>query len=164
MTTPRQRLAQHAITPTSDGARCSCGREFSVWTTRRGSGWSAAHDVERTRNLVRANAARHAEAQNRKGAVPGERPTPRSRTPVNLIVHSVQVRETGATISVERTGPGSWIEQEPGWVTLCLNHAQLALHDTRRLAVAHAAAPSGWCSDCERIARGQRPKIVERVQ
>jgi hypothetical protein len=88
----------------------------------------------------------------------------RRTTEVNVIVHSAQARETGATINVERTGPGSWIEQEHGWVTLCLNHAQLAIHDTRALAIAHAAKPSGWCGDCQAIADGIRPRITERVQ
>lgn len=86
------------------------------------------------------------------------------RTSVGEVVSHRQARETGSTITVERTGPGSWIEQEPGWITLCLNHGQLVIHETRALAQDHASLPSGWCSDCALIARGERPKIKEKVQ
>lgn len=55
----------HSITNTPGGAECSCGRVFSVWHTRRKSGWFTAHDANRTINLMRANANRHAEAANR---------------------------------------------------------------------------------------------------
>jgi hypothetical protein len=58
--------ARHCITPTPSGAVCSCGREFDLWATRHKSGWSTAHDAHRTRNLVRANAQRHANAANAK--------------------------------------------------------------------------------------------------
>jgi hypothetical protein len=40
----------------------------------------------------------------------------RRRVEVGQIVLHRQVRETGATVTVERTGPGSWVEQEPGIV------------------------------------------------
>jgi hypothetical protein len=48
---------------TPGGATCSCGREFSVWSTKRRSSWSVAHDFQRTLNMVRANAQRHADAR-----------------------------------------------------------------------------------------------------
>lgn len=80
---------------------------------------------------------------------------------VGTIIHHAVARETGATITVERTGPGSWVEQESGWMTLCLNHSSCCLHDTRRLARAHAATPSGWCGDCARIVNGDSPRITE---
>lgn len=86
------------------------------------------------------------------------------RTTVNEIAYSTQARETGATITVEKTGPGSWIEQEPGWMTLCLNHGTCCSHDTRELAESHASTPSGWCADCRNIVEGIRPRIKERVQ
>lgn len=56
----------HVIIRTPGGAECSCGREFSVWkTTMR----NTSHDALRTRNLMRANARRHATAANMKEAV-----------------------------------------------------------------------------------------------
>lgn len=85
------------------------------------------------------------------------------RTPVNQIIHYTKARETGATISVERTGPGSWLESEPGWMTLCMNHSSCCMHDTRELAISHASAPSGWCGDCARIVKGDAPKIKDKV-
>lgn len=82
------------------------------------------------------------------------------RTEVGVVVQHRVARVTGATITVERTGPGSWIEQEDGWATLCLNHATLCIHPTRMLAEAHASAPDGWCGDCQAIAAGDRPRIT----
>lgn len=79
---------------------------------------------------------------------------------VGQIVLHTKTRETGATVTVERTGPGSWVEQEPGWMTLCLNHSTCCLHETRLLAEQHAATPSGWCSDCQCIASGDAPRIT----
>lgn len=80
-------------------------------------------------------------------------------TAVGTIISHRVARSTGATIIVERTGDGSWVEQEPGWMTLCLNHASCVLHDTRSLAMRHAAEPEGWCGDCGRIAYGDAPRI-----
>jgi len=82
------------------------------------------------------------------------------RTEVGMIVSHRVAKETGATIVVEKTGPGSWIEQEDGWATLCLNHSFVIIHPTRALAMWHSAAPSGWCGDCERIADGKAPRIT----
>jgi len=79
---------------------------------------------------------------------------------VNVIVHYRVARETGATIAVERTGEGSWLEQEAGWMSYCVNHSQVCWHPTRALAIYHAAAPSGWCGDCARIADGTSPRIT----
>lgn len=81
-------------------------------------------------------------------------------TEIGQITRHAVSRETGATITVERTGEGSWIEQEPGWMTECLNHGQIMHHRTRRLAEWHAAIPSGWCGDCWYIAEGKRPRIT----
>jgi len=59
---------KHTIDTTPSGAVCSCGRVFSVWKTKRGPTWMASHDAGRTKNLVRANAYRHADGANRKEA------------------------------------------------------------------------------------------------
>jgi hypothetical protein len=84
----------------------------------------------------------------------------RSRTGVGEIVHHRVAASTGATIVVERTGPGSSIEQDRGWATVCLNHGMLIIHETRKLAVAFAAVPEEWCGDCERIADGTADRIT----
>lgn len=34
------------------------------------------------------------------------------------------------------------------WWTICDDHGQLVQHQTRALAVAHAARPDGWCEEC----------------
>jgi hypothetical protein len=82
------------------------------------------------------------------------------RTGIDEIVHHAKTRQTGATVTVTRVGPGSAYEQEPGWMTMCLNHGQLVFHETRSLAIAHAADPAGWCSDCTAIADVTRPYIT----
>lgn len=87
----------------------------------------------------------------------------RRRVPVNEIVRHTRARSTGATIAVERTGPGSWIEQDPGWVTVCVNHGQCCMHETRRLAESFAACPEEWCSDCRLIADSDRPRIKDEA-
>lgn len=81
------------------------------------------------------------------------------QTGIDEIVRHAQAKSTGATIIVQRVGPGSAYEQEPGWMSMCLNHGQLVFHDTRILAVRHSSEPEGWCSDCETIASGKGAKI-----
>ncbi len=84
-----------------------------------------------------------------------------TRSAVGTIVREARCRETGATTRVERSGPGSWIEQEEGWVTLCLQHATCVVHPTRSLAEWHAVSPSGWCQECRAITEGEAPRITE---
>ena len=86
-----------------------------------------------------------------------------SRTEVGIIVRHTKTQQTGATVVTEKVGPGSWIEEEPGWMTLCLNHGQLIFHETRTLAEWHHSDPGGWCSDCRRIKQGVMPKLTEKV-
>lgn len=83
-------------------------------------------------------------------------------TGIDEIVRHVQAKETGATVIVQRVGPGSAYEQEPGWMTMCLNHGQLVFHQSRILAVRHSSYPSNWCSDCQDIAGGKSEKITGR--
>lgn len=56
---------RHWLSYTESGAVCSCGREFSAYTTARKGGWNG-RDAQRTTNIVKANARRHAQAANRK--------------------------------------------------------------------------------------------------
>lgn len=74
---------------------------------------------------------------------------------VGAVISARRNRETGTLVTVERTGPGSWIEQEPGWMTLCDEHSTCCLHETRALALAHAAQPSGWCELCYELVNGK---------
>lgn len=34
------------------------------------------------------------------------------------------------------------------WATICVTHATIQQHRTRRLALLHMAAPHGWCAAC----------------
>lgn len=72
--------------------------------------------------------------------------------PVDTVIARRRARSTGATISAQRVGPGSWLEQEPGWATVCEMHSTCVMHETRRLAKAFMAAPEEWCQPCEQIA------------
>lgn len=90
--------------------------------------------------------------------------TPGRARPVGTIAHEARRRETGATVRVERSGPGSWIEEEYGWVTVCLNHATCVLHYTLVDARSHAPYPSGWCEPCREITEGKAPRITGRYQ
>ena len=81
------------------------------------------------------------------------------KTEIGMVTRHTKTRQTGATVTTERTGPGSWIEQEPGWVNLCLDHGQLIHHRTRSLAERFHSRPAEWCSDCRRIVDGKRPRI-----
>ena len=75
-------------------------------------------------------------------------------SPVGTIVQRHHALSTGALITVERTGTGSWIEEDPGWATLCETHSRIVTHRTRRLAIYHATCPEDWCEDCSEIAEG----------
>jgi len=115
--------------------------------------------------LVATHSERPAQAKPRQLDRNGDpAPVRRQRTTrvaeVGAVVQHRVARETGATVTVERTGPGSWIEQEPGWMTICLNHGTCCLHTARLDAEAHAATPSGWCGDCRMIVEGKRPRIT----
>ena len=57
----------HHIEYTPDGARCTCGLEWSVWTCRKRAYFRAC-DADRYRSLLRATADRH--ARQRKEAAP----------------------------------------------------------------------------------------------
>lgn len=84
------------------------------------------------------------------------------RTGIDEIVSHRKTRTTGATVTVTKVGPGSSFEQDPGWMTMCLNHGQLVFHETRALAMENSSVPEQWCSDCESIAAGKRPKFTGR--
>jgi hypothetical protein len=60
-----------------------------------------------------------------------------------------RARSTGTLVGVYRAGEAG-LEDEPGypWATVCEEHATLIVHETRALAVSHAAAPEGWCEEC----------------
>ena len=57
---------RHVIAFAPHGADCSCGRTFSLWSFKTSR--PKALYATQFRNLARANAARHADAANRKGA------------------------------------------------------------------------------------------------
>lgn len=68
---------------------------------------------------------------------------------VNDIVQFRTARSTGTMVMIIRTGPGSWVEQEPGWMTICDDHGGCVMHDTLSDARAWAPHPEGWCPDCQ---------------
>lgn len=61
-------------------------------------------------------------------------------------------RQTGSVVALYR--PGSQLDVEEGWLTMCLTHDQFVSHDTRKLATYHLADPAGWCEDCQQVATG----------
>lgn len=67
-------------------------------------------------------------------------------------VQQRRARSSGTLVEVWRPGT---VSDDPGWVTLC-EHASICHHDTRELAVSHAAAPEGWCETGCRHAAYQR--------
>lgn len=81
-------------------------------------------------------------------------------TDIDEITSHRKTRQTGATVTVTRVGPGSTYEQDSGWMTMCLDHGQLVFHDSRSLANDHAVTPADWCSDCASIHDGKRPYIA----
>jgi hypothetical protein len=83
-------------------------------------------------------------------------------TAIDQIISHRKTRTTGATVTITRVGPGSSFEQDPGWMTMCLNHGQLVFHETRALAFENAPVPEQWCSDCELLVTLGEPKISGR--
>ena len=72
-------------------------------------------------------------------------------------------RQTGAEISVIDNRDGGFSQGESNWYTTCDTHAMLCSHDTRALAVAHAACPAGWCAGCEEVLKGNLWDHVSEV-
>ena len=58
-------------------------------------------------------------------------------------------RQTGTIVAVYDAVVAG-IEDDPTipWATICETHNAVICHRTRRLAVAHAADPAGWCEPC----------------
>ena len=58
-------------------------------------------------------------------------------------------RITGTLVGVYH-GEQSGMESDPDnpWVTVCEDHGRIVAHPSLRLALEHAADPSGWCGDC----------------
>jgi hypothetical protein len=64
-------------------------------------------------------------------------------------------RETGTTVQVlDLAAPGSEFDPdgENRWATICCEHSAFCSHYTLRLAIDHAAMPSGWCQECWHLA------------
>lgn len=64
---------------------------------------------------------------------------------VGLVVARV-ARSTGTAVALYR--PGSQLDPDEGWLTLCLTHGQFVSHDTRWQATFHLPYPAGWCEMC----------------
>lgn len=58
-------------------------------------------------------------------------------------------RQTGTLVSIYHAEQADLDPESGPWITVCEVHANLCNHGTWRLARAHAAAPCGWCEDCE---------------
>jgi hypothetical protein len=56
-------------------------------------------------------------------------------------------RVTGTLVGVYRNDQAGLDTAEP-WSTVCEDHGHVVSHDTLRLAIWHAADPSGWCESC----------------
>lgn len=64
---------------------------------------------------------------------------------VGLVVARV-ARSTGTAVALYR--PGTQLDADEGWLTMCLTHGQFVSHDTRHLAESHLPHPDGWCEVC----------------
>lgn len=70
-------------------------------------------------------------------------------------------RQTGHLVGVYRSRDQGLDEGEPGefatpWTCVCEEHGTTMGHRTRALAEYHAAAPEGWCEDCQDEAEAKR--------
>jgi thiol-disulfide isomerase/thioredoxin len=62
-------------------------------------------------------------------------------------------RQTGTLVELVDNRDGSFeADSEYGWATVCLDHGDYCLHDTRKLAESWMAEPAQWCSYCDEIA------------
>ncbi|HEX6940624.1 MAG TPA: hypothetical protein VF158_14500 [Longimicrobiales bacterium] len=62
-----------------------------------------------------------------------------------------RARSTGCLVGVYYA-PEAGMDDDEGrapWSTVCEEHGHVCAHETRALAVAHAAAPEGWCEACK---------------
>ena len=68
-------------------------------------------------------------------------------------------RITG-TLSGVYHGVQSGMENDPDipWQTVCEDHSTLVGHSTLKLAMDHAADPSGWCEDCREALKQKESK------
>jgi hypothetical protein len=70
-------------------------------------------------------------------------------------------RLTGTKITVctaEDAGAGHDGETEGlPWYTVCETHSTCVGHETKTLALSHAAMPA-WCEECQQILNGEAPK------
>ena len=55
-------------------------------------------------------------------------------------------RQTGGLVGVYDAAAAGM--EGSGWASVCEVHGVLVVHDTRALAIAHAADPCGWCERC----------------
>jgi hypothetical protein len=89
-------------------------------------------------------------------------------TRTNSLVQSHRNRETGTTIEVhDLDAPGAPLDREDSnfssigrehrWLTMCHDHGILCTHPTLKLALSHAAEPTGWCGPCRRGGAPEEP-------
>lgn len=81
------------------------------------------------------------------------------------IVQSRTNRLTGTRIEVIDNRDGSFedgcLPGEGGWVTLCDDHGNYCLHDTRTLAEWFAPTPTDWCESCADL---QAQRIIDAAK
>jgi len=76
--------------------------------------------------------------------------------------YSTIARSTGALVVVVDNRNDAWeTGNEDKWLTICDRHSTVCSHRTHRLARDHAAAPEGWCEDCQ---SGVEPTIIVQVE
>jgi hypothetical protein len=72
------------------------------------------------------------------------------RTAVSAVIQERRCRATGAIVSVIDAERSADFETAEGgrWVTYCETHETFCQHETRALAVHHAADSGTWCGLC----------------
>lgn len=57
-------------------------------------------------------------------------------------------RETGTVIEMALTEDFDLDPSQGKWSTVCVDHGEVLMYDTRAAAESYMAHPSEWCSEC----------------
>jgi hypothetical protein len=93
-----------------------------------------------------------------KGATTKDRRGQYQRTGIGEIVYMHKSRTTGSTIAVLRGPAELGYGSGDKWVSLCLDHHQFTVFDTRVAATSMSTNSDAWCSECKNSKAKRRGK------